>query len=382
MFCYADYDDNYIAPRLLCNSDEWIDSVQTLAEGREDWRALFKDGTPRRRCRLSRQTMTSTHRLIQAVFLSKTIQNDEDTISFTYRFKVPGQRLRRPSIDKSIPHELEVMCQEEYPKALEPTSSMTSLRSRVFDPNFDYLDPLWMAHCDEIIKRTERLNDRVRVRYGIEPEEIVEDNDLRPRFLRTSDTSGSETAGSGRRLLRVPYTPFPGKTDRATRDAARVIIRSLANPHLIDEEKYRVTSTISAIAGQGLAFNPIRLVRSEPQVSRASSIVCTTDLVATRACSSASCLASNLVSLTHTSLTSSSGSYARQSARSSSAHSRITPHDGRSSPTLSDIVRFRNRIGILSDFLRNPRHRPPKPVIRSNSDASTQQPEGASSNSD
>ncbi|KAK6742026.1 hypothetical protein RB195_009723 [Necator americanus] len=32
------------------NSDEWIDSVQALAEDREGWGAVFKDGTPRRRC--------------------------------------------------------------------------------------------------------------------------------------------------------------------------------------------------------------------------------------------------------------------------------------------------------------------------------------------
>ncbi|RCN25167.1 hypothetical protein ANCCAN_29122 [Ancylostoma caninum] len=251
-----------------------------------------------------------------------------------------------------------------------------------------------MEHCDEILRRAERFNDRLRRRYGIEPEDYEdEDEDMRPRFLRTSDESDDADSVVGRRgrsrrrYLRVPYTPFPGKTDRTTRDTARMILRNLANPHGIDEHKYRVTSTLSSIAGEGPAFNPIRLVRSDPQVSRASSVVCTTDLVATRAASATSCLASNLISLTHTSLsnqsTSSSDSYFRQSARSSSAHSRLTPQNRRrNSPTLSDVVRFRNRIGILSDFLRNPRHRPPKPIVRSNSDASTQHGGGSSSGSD
>ncbi|VDM66244.1 unnamed protein product [Strongylus vulgaris] len=201
-------------------------------------------------------------------------------------------------------------------------------------------------------------------------------------------------------LSHVPYTPFPGKTDRITRDTARMIIKTLANPHPGNEAKYRVTSTISAIAGQGPSFNPIRLVHSDPQVSRASSIICSADLVATKAASSTSCLASNLVSLTHSSFsndsTTSSGSYVRQDARSSSAHSRLTPHGRRHSPTISDVLRFRNRIGILSDFLRNPRHvrrvlnalstethvlvqKPPTPVVRSNSDASTQHGEDTSS---
>ncbi|KAL6731348.1 hypothetical protein Aduo_002222 [Ancylostoma duodenale] len=289
---------------------------------------------------------------------------------------------------------MEELYNQGYPQALRPATSTTSFDSRIVDPNFNYLDPEWMEHCDEILRRAERFNDRLRRRYGIEPEDDEdEDEDMRPRFLRTSDES-DEADGvvdgrgrSRRRYLRVPYTPFPGKTDRVTRDTARMILRNLANPHGIGEHKYRVTSTLSSIAGQGPAFNPIRLVRSDPQVSRASSIVCTTDLVATRAASATSCLASNLISLTHTSLsnqsTSSSDSYFRQSARSSSAHSRLTPQNRRrNSPTLSDVVRFRNRIGILSDFLRNPRHRPPKPIVRSNSDASTQHGGGSSSGSD
>ncbi|EYC22650.1 hypothetical protein Y032_0017g3473 [Ancylostoma ceylanicum] len=279
-----------------------------------------------------------------------------------------------------------------------PTSlfiPLTPPNGKLMIQHFDYLDPDWMAHCDEVLRRAEHFNERLRRRYGIEPEDDEdEDEDMRPRFLRTSDTSdetGSIVGRRGRsrrrRFLRVPYTPFPGKTDRATRDTARMILRNLANPHGSDEHKYRVTSTLSSIAGVGPAFNPIRLVRSDPQVSRASSIVCTADLVATRAASATSCLASNLISLTHTSFsnqsTSSSDSCFRQSARSSSAHSRLTPHNRRrNSPTLSDVVRFRNRIGILSDFLRNPRHRAPKPIVRSNSDASTQHGGGTSSDNE
>ncbi|KHJ97709.1 hypothetical protein OESDEN_02307 [Oesophagostomum dentatum] len=134
-------------------------------------------------------------------------------------------------------------------------------------------------------------------------------------------------------------------------------MKSLAKPYLDGESGYRITSTVSSIAGEGLAYNPI------------------SDIMANNADASSCFLASKLASLTHNTApaTSSSESYPRQSARSSSAHSHITPcHGERSSPTLSDIVRFRNRIGILSEFLRNPRHRPPKPVVRSDSDASTQ----------
>ncbi|CAJ0594107.1 unnamed protein product [Cylicocyclus nassatus] len=325
-----------------------------------------------------------------AVFLSKTVEQDENLISFTYHFRVPRRLPLRSDASSKIPAELEAMY-GQYPPLLVQYSG-TSIANRVVDPNFDYLDPVWMAHCDEILRRSELFNERLRDRYGIEPDvDVEEDEDMRPRFLRTSDTSGSdvdedvdETGRLGKGFRRVPYTPFPGKTDRTTRDTAKMIIKTLANPHAGNEAKYRVTSTISSIAGEGPAYNPIRLVRSDPQVSRASSIVCTADLVATKAASSTSCLASNLVSLTHSSFSNetstTSGSYARQNARSSSAHSRLTPHRRRYSPTISDVVRFRNRIGVLSDFLRNPRHRPPKPGVPTNSDASTQHGAGSSEN--
>ncbi|KAK6050118.1 hypothetical protein COOONC_12377, partial [Cooperia oncophora] len=129
-------------------------------------------------------------------------------------------------------------------------------------------------------------------------------------------------------------------------------------------------STISPIAGIGRPFNPIRLTRSEPTVTRASTIISRSELIATKAASATSCLGSNLISLTHTSSTS---SIPYPNARSSSAHSYLTPQRRSRSPTISDVIRFRNRIGKLNKFLRNPQHKPPKPVVRSDSDASTQQ---------
>ncbi|VDO78013.1 unnamed protein product, partial [Heligmosomoides polygyrus] len=65
-----------------------------------------------------------------------------------------------------------------------------------------------------------------------------------------------------------------------------------------------------------------------------------------------------------------------------SAHSRLTPQARSRSPTISDVIRFRNRIGVLSDFLRNPRHKAPKPTVRSDSNASTQQGDPNSSGSE
>ncbi|VDK60105.1 unnamed protein product [Cylicostephanus goldi] len=135
------------------------------------------------------------------------------------------------------PAELEAMY-GQYPPLLVQYPG-TSLANRVVDPNFDYLDPVWMAHCDEILRRSELFNERLRDRYGIEPDDVdvEEDEDMRPRFLRTSDTSGSdvdedvdETGQLRKGFRRVPYTPFPGKADRTTRDTAKMIIKTLANP--------------------------------------------------------------------------------------------------------------------------------------------------------
>ncbi|KJH44936.1 hypothetical protein DICVIV_09012 [Dictyocaulus viviparus] len=328
-----------------------------------------------------------------AVFVCKTIQQDENTVSFTYRFRIPGEV-----------HEC------GHPVETSSLSSFSTPRSnfdRVIDPNFDFTDPIMLEHCDAILKKAEIFNDRLRDEYGIVPEEVVDDDDTRPRFLRTPDKSSESEAHLSRQeskekdkgVIRPPYTPYPCKADRATRDAARVVVRNLANQakqafhpteagefmpqqferELANEANYRVTSTISSIAGKDRPFNTIRLVRSDPEVTRTSTIVSRSDILSSRATSSASSLASNLISLTHTG---SSTSAPNMNARSSSAHSRLTPHYRRCpSPTLSDVVRFRNRIGLLSDFLRNPRHAPPKPVVHSCSDASTQHGGSSSSNS-
>ncbi|KAK5985375.1 hypothetical protein GCK32_002617 [Trichostrongylus colubriformis] len=259
---------------------------------------------------------------------------------------------------------------------------------RFIDPNYNYLDPDWMVHCEEILKRSRVFNERLRKQYGIVPEKYPVDTDTRPKFLRTpqQDSDAVSKASGGRSAtvrdgrLRPPFTPYPGKTDKATRDLARMIVANLARPGVGDDKKFRVTSTISPIAGLGRPFNPIRLTRSEPTVTRASTIISRSELVATKAASATSCLASNLISLTHTASTT---SIAQRNARSSSAHSRLTPQRriATGSPTISDVVRFRNRIEVLSDFLRNPRHKPPRPIVRSNSDASTQQPDGGSTSS-
>ncbi|WKX89021.1 hypothetical protein Q1695_008570 [Nippostrongylus brasiliensis] len=302
---------------------------------------------------------------VTAVFVSKTVEREDDSIAFTYRYRIPGLRDHDPS---DVDFRRAMGCQSEDFR-------------RYIDPDYDFKDPDWLQHCDEILRRSRVFNERLRKSYGIVPEKYPVDKDTRPRFLRTPDKSDSKVTGARSRdgRLRPPYTPYPGKTDKRTRDLARMIIHDLAHQGLDDEDKFRVTSTISPIAGVGRPFNPIRLVRSEPTVSRASTVITKSELVATRAASATSCLASNLISLTHTGSTSSNPP---RDARSSSAHSRLTPQTrGRRSPTIADVVRFRNQIGQLSDFLRHPRHKPPKPTARSDSHASTQYDKANSSQS-
>lgn len=130
-------------------------------------------------------------------------------------------------------------------------------------------------HCDEILRRAQVFNERLRRKYGIVPEKYPVDEDTRPRFLRTPDrhviTAARILQHSDLRLqirrkrrrrysrkrtrrqiwrrfaprapyaaevrtgvfsgrLRPPFTPYPGKTDKATRDLARLIVFNLANP--------------------------------------------------------------------------------------------------------------------------------------------------------
>ncbi|XGW21467.1 hypothetical protein V3C99_004432 [Haemonchus contortus] len=324
-----------------------------------------------------------------AVFLAKTVERDENKISFTYRYRIsgdPGLFRDRDKTEKAALESEPSRGRHDSGTDSIGTSSGRSGRSkRYFDPNYNYLDPEWMKHCEEILKRSEVLNERLRKQYGIVPEKYPVDSDTRPSFLRTPDEDrivaqkarGRRSARTRDGKLRPPYTPFPRKTDKATRDLARLIVKGLARPGEGEDKQFRVTSTMSPIAGLGPSFNAIRRTQSEPTVTRASTVITRSDLIATKASTPLS-LPPNLSSLIYTS----SSSTQHPNARSSSAHSRLTPQRRSHSPTISDVVQFRNRIGALSDFLRNPRHKPPRPVVRSNSDASTQQGGAGSTSSE
>ncbi|EYC22653.1 hypothetical protein Y032_0017g3475 [Ancylostoma ceylanicum] len=67
-----------------------------------------------------------------AVFLSKTIQQDENTISLTYLFKVPWEVGRRGGPRRLS---MEELYNQGYPQALRPATSTTSFDSRIIDPN-------------------------------------------------------------------------------------------------------------------------------------------------------------------------------------------------------------------------------------------------------
>ncbi|VDO46360.1 unnamed protein product [Haemonchus placei] len=203
---------------------------------------------------------------LTAVFLAKTVERDENKISFTYRYRISGDPGVFRDRDKTEKAALESeQSRGRQDSGTDSTGTSSGRSKKYFDPNYNYLDPEWMKHCEEILKRSAVFNERLRKQYGIVPEKYPVDSDTRPSFLRTpDDDSNVAQKARGRRSartrdgkLRPPYTPFPRKTDKATKDLARLIVKGLARPGLGEDKQFRVTSTMSPIAGLGPSFNAV-----------------------------------------------------------------------------------------------------------------------------